>query len=123
SQSCTLSLNTTSAQITSTPTNCLPTGTRDLSKIGMAVLSSNQSGVLVGTANLGSPATLQFSYKGTLSVTSGTGVITVYPSSNATTLNTRCLVISSGIGIIRAGKYVGTSRSNPTDSANCNTSS
>lgn len=121
--SCTLNIDTSTAIITSTPTNCLPTGQRDLTKLGVAALSNNNSNISLGTANLGTSPQLQFSYKGTLNISGTDGVITIYPSSNATTQNSRCIVISSGIGIVRTGNYVGTSRSNPTDSSNCNTSS
>jgi Tfp pilus assembly protein FimT len=123
SQSCTLNINTTNATITGTPTNCLPTGSRNLSKLGVTALSNNNSSVSLGTANLGTSPNLQFSYKGTINISGTNGVITIYPSSGATTQNSRCIIISSGIGIVRTGKYVGTARSNPTDSNNCNTSS
>jgi prepilin-type N-terminal cleavage/methylation domain-containing protein len=123
--SCTLNIDTTNAIITGTPTTCLPTGQRDLSQLGVATLSKNDSNISLGTVNLGTSPSLQFSHKGTLNISGTDGLITIYPSSGATTQNSRCIVISSGIGIIRTGKYIGTNRSTPatTDSANCNTSS
>jgi prepilin-type N-terminal cleavage/methylation domain-containing protein len=120
--SCTLNLNITgpSPSITSTPSQCLPTGTRDLAKLGVQVLANNETGVSIGTANLGTPATLAFSYRGSFS-SPGVGMIVVYQSQGAN--RRRCLVIASGIGMIRTGIYEGNTPSNPTDAANCRTTS
>jgi Tfp pilus assembly protein FimT len=120
---CTLSLNSANAMITSIPTSCLPTGPRDLSKLGLAVLSKNNSGVLMGTANFGGANEIQFSQKGTLSIggPGSTGMIVLYSNDGASQRN-RCIAIASGIGLIRTGVYNGTTPQNPTDTNNCDTS-
>jgi prepilin-type N-terminal cleavage/methylation domain-containing protein len=120
SQSCTLNID---VDITSTPTNCLTTGARDLRKLGISTLSNNDSGISISTTtNLGTPATLQFSYKGTIPTLSGTGtgVITIYQSTGSASRKMRCIAIASGIGIIRPGTYTGTTPSTPSASS-CNT--
>jgi prepilin-type N-terminal cleavage/methylation domain-containing protein len=121
SQSCTLNLNTAAANpsITSTPSQCLPTGAKDLAKLNVRALANNNSGILIGTANLGIPATITFSYRGTFSIPGGTGVIVVYPANGGS--RRRCLAIASGIGLIRTGLYEGTTPNNPTDTGNCKT--
>jgi prepilin-type N-terminal cleavage/methylation domain-containing protein len=109
-------------QVTSEPPSCLPTGPRDLTKLGVSVLSNNSSGVSIGTANLETPAQIQFSYKGTLSITNtGTGLITIYQGTGIGSQKIRCIAIASGIGIIRTGRYLGSSPSAPTDTTNCAT--
>jgi prepilin-type N-terminal cleavage/methylation domain-containing protein len=113
SQACTLSIG---VDITSTPTNCLTTGPRDLRKLGIRTLNNNDSGISISTANLGTPATLQFSYKGTIPTLSGgagTGVIAIYQSTGAASRKMRCIAIASGIGIIRPGTYTGTTPGTP----------
>jgi prepilin-type N-terminal cleavage/methylation domain-containing protein len=117
-QSCTLNIGTA---ITSTPANCLPTGTRDLTKLGVKVLSNNDSGISVGTTGLGTTPSILFTYKGTVP-TSGTGSIsgTIYQDSGGSSRKMRCIAISGGLGIIRSGKYVGTNPDTPT-TANCTT--
>jgi prepilin-type N-terminal cleavage/methylation domain-containing protein len=111
SQSCTLNIG---VDITSTPTNCLMTGARDLRKLGISTLSNNDSGISISTTNLGSPATLDFTYKGTIpTISGGAGVITIYQASGAATRKMRCIVIASGIGIIRPGTYTGTTPGTP----------
>jgi prepilin-type N-terminal cleavage/methylation domain-containing protein len=124
SKPCTLSISKTDAQVTSDRPSCLPTGPRDLKKLGVKILSDNSSGVSLGFANLGDPATatIQFSYKGTLSITNtGTGLITIYQGEGADNRKIRCIAIASGIGIIRTGRYLGSSPETPTDTANCAT--
>jgi prepilin-type N-terminal cleavage/methylation domain-containing protein len=119
---CTLNLNTAAPKpsITSTPSQCLPTGARDLSKLGVRVFDNNETEVSIGTANLGMPANLVFSYRGSFS-SSGVGMIVVYQPEGAN--RRRCLAIASGIGMIRTGIYEGNTPSNPTDTANCRTTS
>jgi prepilin-type N-terminal cleavage/methylation domain-containing protein len=122
SKPCTLSISKTAAQVTSDRLSCLPTGPRDLKKLGVKILSDNSSGVSLGFANLGDPAQIQFSYKGTLSITNtGTGLITIYQGEGADSRKIRCIAIASGIGIIRTGRYLGSSPETPTDTANCAT--
>lgn len=125
SKPCTLFISKADAQIigeTDARLNCLPAGPRDLKKLGVRVLSDNSSGVSLGFANLGEPAKIRFSYKGTLSITdTGTGLITIYQGEGADSRKIRCIAIASGIGIIRTGRYLGSSPDAPTDTNNCAT--
>jgi prepilin-type N-terminal cleavage/methylation domain-containing protein len=76
---------------------CLPTGTRDF---------SNQASVvgLVGTG--GSTGTLvTFSLRGTTPVTQSTGAILVRRTDSDNDQKIKCLVVSSGVGLIRTGSY------------------
>jgi prepilin-type N-terminal cleavage/methylation domain-containing protein len=122
SKPCTLLISKTDAQITSDRPSCLPTGSRDLKQLGVKILSNNQSGISLGIANLGDPAQIKFSYRGTLSITdTGTGLITIYQEAGGSSQKVRCIAIASGIGIIRTGRYLGSSPDSPTDTANCAT--
>jgi Tfp pilus assembly protein FimT len=123
--SCTLTIDKANAKISSDPTTCLPTGERDLSKLGVRALSNNTTEVAIGTANLGSTDSFEFSQKGTLSVVGGVGMIVLYHSGDATNQRNRnrCIAVASGIGLIRTGIYIGSNPSNPSDTNNCNTSS
>lgn len=127
-QTCTLTLNTVTYALSSTPASCLPTGTRDLAKLGIKVGSSgsgNDSGVQVSTANLtnGTPPQIKFHAKGTteFSGPGTTGLFVVYQASG--TAPKRCIAIANGVGIIRAGLYTGTTPNNPIDTGNCETRS
>lgn len=118
SQPCLLNIG---LQVTSTPPSCLPTGPRDLTKLGIRALGNNSSNISLGTANLGSPAQIQFSFKGTISIqNTGTGLVTIYPAAGASG-QVRCIAIASGIGLIRTGVYTGTNPASPTDTAACAT--
>ncbi len=100
SKSCTVNINTTTKNLTGTPSDCLVTGARTLdSSIN---LESNQTSI-------------QFSYQGTITLSdAGTVVLSTQDSSS----NKKCLVISSPLGIIRTGNYTSTG----TNATNCNTS-
>lgn len=98
SQSCTVTLDSTNSKITS---SCLVTGDRTL-----------PSGVVLAT-NL-DPSTVTFSFRGN---TTTSGTIVVY--SNDSNQQKKCLVISNGLGIMRAGKYSGSTTSITT--TNCTT--
>lgn len=114
-QACTLNLG---VSITSTPANCLTSGSRDLSKLGITALgsntNSNASGISISTANLGTSPVINFTYKGTIpTMSGGTGIITIYQASGAASRKMRCIVIASGIGIIRPGTYTGATPTAP----------
>ncbi len=119
SQACTLTIGVT---ITSAPANCLTSGERDLRKLGMATVgtdpnsnpNNNASGISISTANLGTPAVINFTYKGTIpTMSGGTGIITIYQASGAASRKMRCIVIASGIGIVRSGTYTGATPAAP----------
>jgi prepilin-type N-terminal cleavage/methylation domain-containing protein len=115
SQSCTLNIG---LQVTSTPPDCLPSGPRDLTKLDASIFSNNNSDVLIGTVNLNSPPSVLFTFRGTISIAgSGTGLITVYSGTVASNQKTRCIAISSGIGIIRTGRYSGADPNSPVETA------
>lgn len=83
----------TDGEVTSS-TGCLVTGSRTFKGISLA--QNGNSGV--------NPWTITFDYKGR---TTNSGTITFsLPDSTA---NRRCIVLSNGIGLIRAGTYDGSS--------------
>jgi prepilin-type N-terminal cleavage/methylation domain-containing protein len=91
SQACLVTI--TSDDITAAPANCLPTGTREISPTG-----SNRNIAVAVTTN-----TVSFSPDGT---TLNTEPFVVYRADNANNPGKmKCLVISSGLGIVRTGKY------------------
>ena len=102
-QSCTVNLDTTNNQITSTG-DCLVDSNILLDRVA---ISTNLSG---------NPSAISFSFKGN-TPTSGTVVLSKPDSSG----EKRCLAISKGLGIIRTGIYSGSPNSPITDS-NCITS-
>jgi prepilin-type N-terminal cleavage/methylation domain-containing protein len=76
---------------------CLPTGSR-------TVHSSAKNIALLGTAgSTGTPIT--FSLKGSTPITQTTEAILVRRTDIASDPKIKCLVISSGVGLIRTGKY------------------
>jgi prepilin-type N-terminal cleavage/methylation domain-containing protein len=115
SHSCAVNISPTS--ITATPSSCFPTGVKDLTKLGVTVLADNQSGTTLVT-NLVAPAQIKVSHKGNISFSSPIpeAVITVF-QRNGSTIQGRCVAISSGIGIMRRGKYVGQNPANPVPNA------
>jgi prepilin-type N-terminal cleavage/methylation domain-containing protein len=79
---------------------CLPSGSRTI-----ATLDSNLR--IAGTG--GSTGTLvKFSAVGTAIVTPSTDAFVIYRTDALSTGTRKCIVISSGIGIIKTGKYTGT---------------
>lgn len=109
--SCAVEISPTT--ITATPSSCLPTGIKDLTKLGVAALTKNQSGTTLAS-NLVAPVRVRVSHKGNISFPSSTSevVITVFHQSGAN-LQGRCIAITSGIGIMRRGKYVGQNPASP----------
>jgi prepilin-type N-terminal cleavage/methylation domain-containing protein len=92
--SCTVSI--TAAAITAT-NSCLPSGSRDIE-------GSNNNLAISGTG--GATTTVTFSSLGTVT---NTQAFVVYRTDVASTTGTkRCVVISSGIGTTKAGRYTGT---------------
>lgn len=100
SQKCTIMISTSS--ITATPTNCLPTGTRDLTQVGGGTGTSAVT--LIAENN----TDIQFSPKGS---TSSSNVFVFYHPNQSQGM--RCLAISSGIGIIRTGEFRGSHPPSP----------
>ena len=95
-QTCTVNLSSTGVSSTNTSTNVCMTSPVTLS-----------SGTTLETSPSGTTS-FNFSYKGNT-----TANLTLILSNPAKTVEQRCLVISSGIGIMRSGTYDGT---------NCNSS-
>jgi Tfp pilus assembly protein FimT len=106
SQSCTLTITTTS--VTASPPSCLPTGARNLTQISGGDSSSGVSLIAQTT-----PVTIQFSPKGS---TASSNVLVFYHPDQAQGM--RCLAISSGLGLIRTGTFSG---SHPPSSSQANT--
>lgn len=94
SQRC--SLNITSTAVSANPANCLPTGTRDLTRVSGG---NNASGVTLVAHNT---TAIEFSPKGS---TSSSNILVFYHPEQSGGM--RCLAISAGIGIIRAGEFKG----------------
>ncbi|NJK29505.1 MAG: prepilin-type N-terminal cleavage/methylation domain-containing protein [Acaryochloris sp. RU_4_1] len=106
SQSCRLTITTTS--VTASPPSCLPTGTRDLTQV-----SGGESASGVTLIAQATPITIQFSPKGS---TTSSNVLVFYHPDQAQGM--RCLAISSGIGLMRTGKFSG---SHPPSTSQANT--
>ncbi|QUY42780.1 Tfp pilus assembly protein FimT/FimU [Acaryochloris marina] len=112
SQRCSLTI--TSSSVAANPSNCLPTGSRDLTQVN----GRNQiSGVTLVAQN---PDTIEFSPKGS---TSSSNVFVFYHPDQSGGM--RCLAISAGIGIIRVGEFKGSfpPSSGQATPTNCHTSS
>lgn len=89
-QACTVNISST--EITATPANCLPTGTRNFAS------GSNQNIGVAVTNN-----TVKFTPKGT---TLDTEPFIIYRTNNGTNVGQmKCVVISSGLGVVRSGTY------------------
>lgn len=91
--------NTITATVPGTAKSCLPTGTRDLSKLGVRILANNNSGVNLATnmATLNG-STIQFSPRGT---TNSSNLLVFFEPGQTG----RCLAVSNGLGLIRIGNY------------------
>lgn len=92
STSCTITLSTNSVT-----GPCLVTGSRNL-----------KNEIQLATNISGSPATVTFSHRGTVTL-SDTGTIVLYRSDSSN--GQRCLVMSSPLGIVRTGNYSGSTSS------------
>ena len=108
--SCAVEISPTA--ITANPTACFPTGAKDLTKLGVTVLAKNHSGTTLAS-NLRLPARLEVSHRGNISLPSSSAeaIITVFQQGGS--VQGRCLAVTSGIGIMRRGKYVGQNPANP----------
>jgi prepilin-type N-terminal cleavage/methylation domain-containing protein len=105
-RSCTIMIRTTEIKAVkidaatgtiSDDSTCLPTGSRTIS-------SSAKNIALLGTAgSTGTPIT--FSLKGSTPVTQSTEAILVRRTDTTSDPKIKCLVISSGVGLIRTGNY------------------
>ncbi|MGF1604570.1 MAG: Tfp pilus assembly protein FimT/FimU [Thermosynechococcaceae cyanobacterium] len=85
---------TITATVSGTTESCLPTGSRDLSKLGIRIFDNNETQMtMVPTST-----TVQFSPVGT--TTASHLLVFFQPGKTG-----RCLIVSNGIGIIRTGKY------------------
>lgn len=112
SQVCTLTINSTSVK--ASPSNCLPTGARDLTQVSGG--SNNGSGVTIVAETA---SKIVFSSKGS---TSSSNILVFYHPDQSQGM--RCLAISAGIGIIRSGEFKGPHppSSNQATVNNCHTS-
>lgn len=110
SLSCAVEISPTA--ITANPTSCFPSGFKDLTKLGVTVLAKNHSGTTLAS-NLSLPARLEVSHRGNISLPrpSAEAVITVFQQGSS--MQGRCLAVTSGIGIMRRGKYVGQNPASP----------
>jgi type II secretory pathway pseudopilin PulG len=112
SRSCTVTINTTTRQITSP---CLVMGTRDLCEQRDNAGNCTRATVAIATNLGGTPPTIQFSFRGN---TTNSGTIVVYTPDNSTP-KIGCLVISNGLGIMRTGEYNGSTAA--VSANNCST--
>jgi Tfp pilus assembly protein FimT len=104
--------NTVTATISGTTQSCLPTGPRDLGKLGVRILSNNDTDIAMATTN---GTTIEFSPKGT---TTTNNLLVFYQPGQIG----RCLAISSGLGIIRIGTYTEVVDPNALVANNCENS-
>ncbi len=103
SKSCSVTINTTNKKVTGP---CLVTGARAL-----------PDGVEIATTTNINNNQIQFSYKGTITL-SDAGTVVMF---NSNTSQKKCLVISKPLGIIRVGNYSGATSADSTISNNsCN---
>jgi prepilin-type N-terminal cleavage/methylation domain-containing protein len=77
---------------------CLPSGWRTVS-------DSNSNIRIAGTGG-GSGTIVKFSAKGTTLLTPTTQAVVIYRTDAPTNGARKCLVVSSGIGIVRTGNYI-----------------
>jgi prepilin-type N-terminal cleavage/methylation domain-containing protein len=88
-------------EVTATPSGCLPTGARNLQTQGLqwsnANIETTGSGVAARTV-------ITFSPRGTTPVTDNDAVVVVH-RRGAQGSRMKCLVISSGVGMIRVGNF------------------
>lgn len=93
SSTCTVSI--TSTTVSATPAACLPTGTRTISGVNTNIT----------TESTGSSSVV-FSSKGTATIVSDKSVIVIRNAEFANGGKMKCLVVSSGVGLMRTGNYV-----------------
>jgi prepilin-type N-terminal cleavage/methylation domain-containing protein len=91
-QTCTL--NITSRTVSATPANCLPTGTRTIS-----ATVTNWWNIAIDVTN----NTVKFTSKGTTLDTEPFVISRINNGTNDGTM--KCVVISSGLGVVRSGIY------------------
>lgn len=103
--------NTITATVRGTTQSCLPTGPRDLSKLGVQVLANNDTGIAMAATN---GTTVQFSPRG--STTTNNLLVFYQPGDTG-----QCLAISNGLGIIRTGNYTEVVDPNNLNINNCQT--
>ncbi len=104
SKSCTITLDITNKKVTG---DLLITGDRDLCEKRNLAGNCIKSTVAIATNLTGTPPTITFSFKGN---TTDSGKIVVY-DPDGSTQDKKCFVISNGLGIMRTGKYSGSTSS------------
>ncbi|WP_110986397.1 GspH/FimT family pseudopilin [Acaryochloris thomasi] len=104
--------NTITARVQGTSQTCLPTGPRNLEKLGVSILTNNETGIAMAFTN---GTTVEFSPRGT---TTTNNLLVFYRPGNTG----RCLAISSGLGIVRIGDYTEIVNPNTLSASNCETS-
>ncbi|MGF1602718.1 MAG: GspH/FimT family pseudopilin [Thermosynechococcaceae cyanobacterium] len=103
SQPCTVDIGPTiTAVVTGTTNSCLSTGPRDLTKLGIKTLAPGANDTGVSIAFSGGDNKVVFSPKGS---TTTDKTIVVYRTDGSGKM--RCLVVSSGLGLLRVGNYTG----------------
>ncbi len=104
--------NTITATVQGTTQTCLPTGPRNLEKLGVSIFANNDTGIAMATTN---GTAIEFSPKGT---TVTNNLLIFYRPGNTG----RCLAISSGLGIVRIGNYTEVVNPQALSANNCETS-
>jgi prepilin-type N-terminal cleavage/methylation domain-containing protein len=82
---------------------CLPSGSRQLPKLQDG---SNDTLKISGTGGT-SGTVFTFSSRGTANITPSTEAVVIYRTDAAGNGKNKCLVVSSGIGIMKSGTYTG----------------
>jgi type II secretory pathway pseudopilin PulG len=119
SQACSITIDANALTVTTTssPSNCLPTGSRSLNNSGLSSNSGQSNGFAMATDAASTTPTIAFTFRGT---TSTANVFVLYKPNSSIPM--RCLAVSQGIGIIRIGQY--NSLTNPpitVSASNCQT--
>jgi prepilin-type N-terminal cleavage/methylation domain-containing protein len=89
---------TNPARVIATPSDCLPMGTRNLRDDILGIANGNLD------TTQPSNTKINFTPRGTTPITTTDSVVVVH-RINGSTNHMKCLIISSGVGMIRTGKY------------------
>lgn len=100
----TCSVVVTSTTVSTPDAGCLPSGTRQIQE--REVMWSNRNLTIAGTGGA-SGTTATFTSIGTTIVSPSTTTFVIYRTDGASNGRRKCVVVSSGIGIIKNGRFTG----------------
>jgi prepilin-type N-terminal cleavage/methylation domain-containing protein len=97
----------TANQVSASNPKCLPSGTLNIQDKAPDVGISNSNLGIAGTGG-STGTTVTYLSIGSANITPSTSTIVVYKSNETTSGVKKCIVVTKGIGTIRAGTYTGT---------------